>query len=211
MYFLVSTEVFGNPMSSGFQLSVSPRHRQKPDNWRLLLRLWSQTQTEPRQCMVSVTWGHCGYSMKSDANSMKFWRLVFLLRNYHVWVEAWMRRPDLSAGYSYDGWQVVDPTPQEKSTGTVQLPSHLTPSYIITHFWRLYVLYVVLLCRWFWVRVLGLGDMKGTPCYTLMLFSLPLPQMFTAAALLQSRQYCRVTLTSNTMCPLSSPKSTPTV
>lgn len=74
---------------------------------------------------------------------------MFLLRNYHVWVEAWMRRPDLSAGSLYDGWQVVDPTPQEKSTGTVQLPSHLTPSYIITHFWRLYVLYVVLLCRWF--------------------------------------------------------------
>ncbi|XP_029548828.1 protein-glutamine gamma-glutamyltransferase 2-like [Salmo trutta] len=36
--------------------------------------------------------------------------------NYHVWVEAWMRRPDLSAGSLYDGWQVVDPTPQEKST-----------------------------------------------------------------------------------------------
>lgn len=43
-----------------------------------------------------------------------------------------MTRPDLSAGSLYDGWQAVDPTPQEKSTGTVQLPSHLTPSYIIT-------------------------------------------------------------------------------
>jgi hypothetical protein len=32
MYFHVSTEVFGNPMSSGYQLPVSPRHRQKPDN-----------------------------------------------------------------------------------------------------------------------------------------------------------------------------------
>ncbi|KAK6320866.1 hypothetical protein J4Q44_G00078420 [Coregonus suidteri] len=68
--------------------------------------------------------------------------------NYHVWVEAWMRRPDLSGDSLYDGWQAVDPTPQEKSTG-----------------------------------------------------------VFTAAALLQSRPYCRVTLTSNTMCPLSSPKS----
>lgn len=38
-----------------------------------------------------------------------------------------MRRPDLSADSLYDGWQAVDPTPQEKSTGTVQLPSHLTP------------------------------------------------------------------------------------
>ncbi|CAB1315533.1 unnamed protein product [Coregonus sp. 'balchen'] len=37
--------------------------------------------------------------------------------NYHVWVEAWMRRPDLSGDSLYDGWQAVDPTPQEKSTG----------------------------------------------------------------------------------------------
>ncbi|XP_034087537.1 protein-glutamine gamma-glutamyltransferase 5-like [Gymnodraco acuticeps] len=38
-------------------------------------------------------------------------------RNYHVWVEAWMRRPDLSEDGAFDGWQVVDPTPQEKSDG----------------------------------------------------------------------------------------------
>ncbi|XP_034447635.1 protein-glutamine gamma-glutamyltransferase 5-like [Hippoglossus hippoglossus] len=37
------------------------------------------------------------------------------LWNFHVWVECWMRRPDLGAGF--DGWQVVDPTPQEKSAG----------------------------------------------------------------------------------------------
>ncbi|XP_035512986.1 protein-glutamine gamma-glutamyltransferase 5-like, partial [Morone saxatilis] len=35
--------------------------------------------------------------------------------NFHVWVECWMMRPDLGAGF--DGWQVVDPTPQEKSAG----------------------------------------------------------------------------------------------
>ncbi|XP_054602147.2 protein-glutamine gamma-glutamyltransferase 5 [Nothobranchius furzeri] len=35
--------------------------------------------------------------------------------NFHVWVECWMRRFDLSA--EFDGWQVVDPTPQEKSGG----------------------------------------------------------------------------------------------
>uniref|UniRef100_A0A673BMF9 protein-glutamine gamma-glutamyltransferase n=1 Tax=Sphaeramia orbicularis TaxID=375764 RepID=A0A673BMF9_9TELE len=35
--------------------------------------------------------------------------------NFHVWVECWMRRPDLGA--EFDGWQVVDPTPQEKSAG----------------------------------------------------------------------------------------------
>ncbi|CAB1354292.1 unnamed protein product [Coregonus sp. 'balchen'] len=33
-------------------------------------------------------------------------------RNYHVWVEAWMRRPVLSGDSLYDGWQAVDPTPQ---------------------------------------------------------------------------------------------------
>ncbi|XP_008316607.1 protein-glutamine gamma-glutamyltransferase 5-like isoform X2 [Cynoglossus semilaevis] len=35
--------------------------------------------------------------------------------NFHVWVESWMKRPDL--GEMFDGWQVVDPTPQEKSAG----------------------------------------------------------------------------------------------
>ncbi|XP_034724648.1 protein-glutamine gamma-glutamyltransferase 5-like [Etheostoma cragini] len=37
--------------------------------------------------------------------------------NFHVWVEAWMRRPDLAKDGKYDGWQVVDPTPQETSQG----------------------------------------------------------------------------------------------
>ncbi|KFP80699.1 Protein-glutamine gamma-glutamyltransferase 2, partial [Acanthisitta chloris] len=35
--------------------------------------------------------------------------------NFHCWVESWMARPDLGDGY--DGWQVLDPTPQEKSEG----------------------------------------------------------------------------------------------
>ncbi|KAK2857955.1 hypothetical protein Q7C36_005874 [Tachysurus vachellii] len=35
--------------------------------------------------------------------------------NFHVWVECWMKRGDLPKGY--DGWQVVDPTPQERSEG----------------------------------------------------------------------------------------------
>ncbi|XP_011619994.2 protein-glutamine gamma-glutamyltransferase 5-like isoform X2 [Takifugu rubripes] len=35
--------------------------------------------------------------------------------NFHVWVECWMRRSDLTE--EFDGWQVVDPTPQEKSAG----------------------------------------------------------------------------------------------
>ncbi|KAJ8259231.1 hypothetical protein COCON_G00182430 [Conger conger] len=37
--------------------------------------------------------------------------------NYHVWIEAWMRRPDLPEQPLYDGWQVLDPTPQELSDG----------------------------------------------------------------------------------------------
>ncbi|XP_063052431.1 protein-glutamine gamma-glutamyltransferase 2-like [Engraulis encrasicolus] len=35
--------------------------------------------------------------------------------NFHCWVESWMTRKDLPDGY--DGWQVLDPTPQEKSDG----------------------------------------------------------------------------------------------
>ncbi|XP_063003555.1 protein-glutamine gamma-glutamyltransferase 2 [Elgaria multicarinata webbii] len=38
-----------------------------------------------------------------------------LIWNYHCWVESWMTRPDLSGGYN--GWQALDPTPQEKSEG----------------------------------------------------------------------------------------------
>lgn len=49
---------------------------------------------------------------------MFVWKMsvhVSCYRNFHVWVECWMRRPDLGEGF--DGWQVVDPTPQEKSAG----------------------------------------------------------------------------------------------
>uniref|UniRef100_G3WFT6 protein-glutamine gamma-glutamyltransferase n=1 Tax=Sarcophilus harrisii TaxID=9305 RepID=G3WFT6_SARHA len=35
--------------------------------------------------------------------------------NFHVWNECWMTRKDLPPGY--DGWQVLDPTPQETSRG----------------------------------------------------------------------------------------------
>ncbi|CAL8340391.1 unnamed protein product [Merluccius merluccius] len=35
--------------------------------------------------------------------------------NFHVWVECWMSRRDL--GSDMDGWQVLDPTPQERSAG----------------------------------------------------------------------------------------------
>ncbi|XP_028939497.1 protein-glutamine gamma-glutamyltransferase 2, partial [Antrostomus carolinensis] len=38
-----------------------------------------------------------------------------MIWNFHCWVESWMARPDLDP--SYDGWQALDPTPQEKSEG----------------------------------------------------------------------------------------------
>ncbi|KAI5628443.1 protein-glutamine gamma-glutamyltransferase 2, partial [Silurus asotus] len=38
-----------------------------------------------------------------------------MIWNYHCWVESWMTRPDLKAGF--DGWQASDPTPQEMSEG----------------------------------------------------------------------------------------------
>ncbi|KRT84321.1 hypothetical protein AMK59_767, partial [Oryctes borbonicus] len=44
-----------------------------------------------------------------DLNSDSIW-------TFHVWNEVWMRRPDLSSRTEeYDGWQVVDATPQEPS------------------------------------------------------------------------------------------------
>uniref|UniRef100_A0A182PDD7 Transglutaminase-like domain-containing protein n=1 Tax=Anopheles epiroticus TaxID=199890 RepID=A0A182PDD7_9DIPT len=36
--------------------------------------------------------------------------------NYHVWDEAWMRRKDLQ-NPDFDGWQVIDATPQQLSDG----------------------------------------------------------------------------------------------
>lgn len=38
--------------------------------------------------------------------------------NYHVWNDVWMARPDLPAGYG--GWQAIDATPQELSSGVYQ-------------------------------------------------------------------------------------------
>ncbi|KAL2093176.1 hypothetical protein ACEWY4_010488 [Coilia grayii] len=38
-----------------------------------------------------------------------------MIWNYHCWVESWMAREDLPDGY--DGWQALDPTPQERSDG----------------------------------------------------------------------------------------------
>lgn len=42
-----------------------------------------------------------------------------MIWNFHVWSEGYMKRSDLPAGY--DGWQVLDATPQETSMGNYQL------------------------------------------------------------------------------------------
>ncbi|PXF40108.1 Protein-glutamine gamma-glutamyltransferase K [Gracilariopsis chorda] len=46
--------------------------------------------------------------------------------NFHVWNAAWMKRPDLASharmhNVDLDGWQVLDATPQEQSSGLFQL------------------------------------------------------------------------------------------
>ncbi|NWU89563.1 TGM2 glutamyltransferase, partial [Upupa epops] len=38
-----------------------------------------------------------------------------MIWNFHCWIESWMARPDLEPGY--DGWQVLDPTPQQLAEG----------------------------------------------------------------------------------------------
>lgn len=43
--------------------------------------------------------------------------------NFHVWNECWMTRPDLPQGF--DGWQVIDATPQIISDGTNLRHLHL--------------------------------------------------------------------------------------
>ncbi|XP_017060322.2 annulin-like [Drosophila ficusphila] len=53
---------------------------------------------------------------KIKVNDDSYW-------NFHVWNECWMKRPDLGVGKhgSYDGWQVVDATPQVESGGKSRL------------------------------------------------------------------------------------------
>ena len=41
---------------------------------------------------------------------------TIIYRNFHVWNEAWMARPDLPSP-EYGGWQAFDATPQETSGG----------------------------------------------------------------------------------------------
>ena len=41
---------------------------------------------------------------------------IYVFRNFHVWNEGYMTRPDLG-NPRFNGWQVLDATPQEISEG----------------------------------------------------------------------------------------------
>ena len=47
--------------------------------------------------------------------------ILVTFRNFHVWNDVWMARPDLPPGYG--GWQAIDATPQETSEGKFTLLS----------------------------------------------------------------------------------------
>ncbi|XP_069568731.1 protein-glutamine gamma-glutamyltransferase 2 isoform X1 [Brachyistius frenatus] len=57
---------------------------------------------------LSIDVYHADYGVREKESKDSVW-------NFHVWVEGWMRRPDMAKDGKYDGWQVLDPTPQEKS------------------------------------------------------------------------------------------------
>uniref|UniRef100_A0A671URP0 Protein-glutamine gamma-glutamyltransferase 2 n=1 Tax=Sparus aurata TaxID=8175 RepID=A0A671URP0_SPAAU len=59
---------------------------------------------------LSIDVYHADYGVREKPSRDSVW-------NYHVWTEGWMKRPDLSEEGKFDGWQVLDPTPQEKSDG----------------------------------------------------------------------------------------------
>lgn len=121
VYCVCSVEMSGDSLSCYHQLSISPWHGTKPHYWWILRWLWRDSKTKPWHGLVSKI---ISFHNK-ESNSNKINVIYFTEhRNYHVWVEGWMRRPDLTEDSFYDGWQVLDPTPQEKSTGDLSLLWH---------------------------------------------------------------------------------------
>ncbi|XP_014217645.1 annulin-like [Copidosoma floridanum] len=57
-----------------------------------------------------------------DQNGMRIKNMSDSWWNFHVWNEVWMKRPDLSD--VYNGWQVIDATPQEA-------PFYLGPTSVV--------------------------------------------------------------------------------
>ncbi|KAK3548442.1 hypothetical protein QTP70_013131 [Hemibagrus guttatus] len=75
----------------------------------------------PTRCVTNYTSAHdtdgninvdCLFNEKLESVSEGRNDMIW---NFHCWVESWMSREDLPKGY--DGWQVLDPTPQERSEG----------------------------------------------------------------------------------------------
>ncbi|CAG7787089.1 unnamed protein product, partial [Allacma fusca] len=58
--------------------------------------------------------GNTGHPVNSKSDPKYDYDSIW---NYHVWCEAWMKRRDI--GEIYNGWQVVDATPQEISLETL--------------------------------------------------------------------------------------------
>ncbi|XP_069757533.1 protein-glutamine gamma-glutamyltransferase 2 [Narcine bancroftii] len=76
----------------------------------------------PTRCVTNYSSAHdCDSNLKVDRYfksedcSHMLPERKDMVWNYHCWVESWMTRSDLPSGY--DGWQVLDPTPQERSDG----------------------------------------------------------------------------------------------
>lgn len=71
----------------------------------------SAHDTDGNMCVDSYA-DENGVSL-DEANKDSSW-------NFHLWNEAWMKRPDLGTN-EFDGWQAFDGTPQEKSNGQYQV------------------------------------------------------------------------------------------
>jgi hypothetical protein len=77
----------------------------------------------PSRPLTNYDSGHDGNANKSIdfdyENVGGAWDVTYSdsIWNFHVWCDAWMKRPDQASG---DGWQAVDGTPQEKSAGLYQ-------------------------------------------------------------------------------------------
>ncbi|KAM3621590.1 uncharacterized protein V6R79_013232 [Siganus canaliculatus] len=69
---------------------------------------FSSAHDVDRNLTIDVYHSEDGVESRESADSI--W-------NFHVWTEAWMKRPDLPDDGKYNGWQVLDPTPQETSGG----------------------------------------------------------------------------------------------
>lgn len=55
---------------------------------------------------------------------IQVYRKYLLHRNFHVWNEVWLTRPDIPKGFG--GWQILDATPSVKSNGDCVF--HLGPA-----------------------------------------------------------------------------------